>query len=250
MILSTPMKLGYFDEAFTEGDDDWFLFGGLLIDEESWQPIERIEEALDKEVREEFDGLTQIRKPKPDQDEALRKRGAETIYDTIDDIGYTPIVVLVDQTEALNWDKIENPEDIYMLSFSNLVERLQMALQNDAPQSDDYGVMFIDERDDKSFSDLRDHHYAIKQSGTNYVEPTNIVGVSAPLRDDQSNAMALADWIVSAAGTHLLKGNSEYYRHIYDNFETHPKKNSVSGVGVKIIPGESISDLERHPDDV
>ncbi|MXV63513.1 DUF3800 domain-containing protein [Natronorubrum sp. JWXQ-INN-674] len=239
------MKLGYFDEAFTEGADDWFLFGGLVIEESRWRIIERIEESLSDEAREVFnDDLTEI--PKPHYDNNLRSEASETIYGHLDFLGFTPIVALVDQTEALRWNKVEEPSDIYNIAFSNVVERFQMYLQ----KKNDPGIMFIDERDDKSFKDLREYHYEIKEQGTDYVDPENIVGVAAPLRDDKSNGMALADWMVSATGTHLIRGNSDYYRHLYDNFDRHPRTDEVKGVGVKVIPERSIGKLEKHPDEV
>ena len=165
-------------------------------------------------------------------------------------LGYTPIVVVVDQEKALNWGKIESAGDIYQLAFDNLVERFQMTLQNRGSAPDDYGVMYIDERDDKSFSEIRDRHYQLQENGTQFIEPTNITGVASPLKDDKSNAMALADWIVSAAGTHLLKGNSRFYERIYDHFERHPDNGDLVGTGVKIVPDTSIEKLEKHPDEV
>ncbi|OYR85444.1 hypothetical protein DJ71_07725, partial [Halorubrum sp. E3] len=208
------MKLGYFDEAFTEGIDDWFLLGGLILDENSWEAVKNVERALDDDVQEKISGLEDLADPSSDIPREDRRNASDKVYQVLNFLDYTPITIIVDQKSALHWSKVDEPSDIYNIAFANLIERYQMILQNPGPVDDDYGILFIDERDDKSFRDLRNYHYELKESGTDFVNPENVAGVAAPLRDDKSNGMALADWMVSAAGTHLLKGNSRYYEYI------------------------------------
>lgn len=237
------MKFCYVDESMVPGEDEWFYLGGFIVDLDDALRLEDIvDEALDLNWVEQIEMETLKDLRRGDVFEVDRRRElSDNLYETLDEeISYTVCVVAVHQ-ESL--EKLKDDVVIYIQIFKLLIERFQFLLSRE----EEYGIIYIDSRD--TDEDIQEAHYRLQRKGTQYLDFDNIVGVSAPIRDEFSRGIQLADLTLAGVRAHLQGLNSRYYRYIFPHMDRNPTDGSINGTGIKVFPKEAIPELEYHPDD-
>lgn len=235
------MKLAYIDESGTESEEGWFLLSAFIIDSDDWRKFDNVDLLIPDEVQETIDYLKELRHPHEGISPERRHKISQSIYELADFIGYNSITTITHLPKATNFCPVE---DIYDLNFTFLAERIEYTLE----EAETVGVLFVDERDDKSPRQLQELHYDLKNSGTHYAEFNRMIGAAAPLRDDESIPMSLADWTASAIRNHFIRGNPDYYQYVVDNVVKHPMTDMITGSGIKPIPDDAVEYFEYHPE--
>lgn len=235
------MKLAYIDESGTEGENGWFLLTAFIIDTEDWMQFNNVDALIPDDIQEKIGYLKELRHPQDGISPEERHEISTSIYEMIDFLGYELITTVTHLPKATNFCP---PDEIYNLNFTFLVERIEYNLED----SDEVGVIFVDERDDKSPRQLQELHYELKNSGSHYAEFNRTIGAAAPLRDDESIPMSLADWTASAIRNHFIRGNPDYYQYVVDNVVRHPSTDRITGSGIKPIPDDAVNSFEYHPE--
>ncbi|MFB6234918.1 MAG: DUF3800 domain-containing protein [Halopenitus sp.] len=235
------MKLGYIDESGTEGEEGWFIATAFIIDSNSWMEYDRLPNEIPQDVRTEIDYLKDLRHPQDGLDPDRQHQVSEEIYDRMSRIGFLTISIIVHQPAASNFC---DPGDMYNMAFTLLAERFEYILEDE----NEVGVLFVDERDDRTPRELQQRHYELKRDGSVYANFNRTIGAAAPLRDNESVPMSLADWCSSAVRNHFIRGRPVYYSKIIDHVQRHPSSGEITGSGIKIVPDDRVEELQFHPD--
>lgn len=243
IIVASGLRLAYIDESGTEGEEGWFILTAFIIESDIWKGYNQLWMGVPSDVKEEVDSLKELRHPTENLDPDQRHQASMKIYDIIDDLGYRAISILVHQPQATNFCKVE---EIYNTAFTYLIERFEYLLT----EFDEHGVIFVDERDDKSPLHLQERHYKLKREGTFYADFERTIGAAAPLRDDESIPMSLSDWVGSAIRNCYIRDRPQYYEKIHNNMQRHPRSKKVLGSGIKVVPDDCVNELKAHPDSI
>lgn len=236
------MRLGYVDESGTEGEEGWFIVSAFIIDADDWMRYDRLWSELPPDVRSEIDYLKDLRHPHKGLSPERQHDASMDVYEDIDSIGYLVISVIVHQPSASNFCP---PEQMYNMAFTFIAERFEYTLEDE----NEVGVLFVDERDDRTPSELQERHYELKREGSFYADFNRTIGAAAPLRDEESIPMSLSDWVNSAIRNHFVRGRSDYYEQIVDNIQRHPNSGAITGSGIKVVPDDAMSHLEFDPEE-
>jgi hypothetical protein len=235
------VKLAYVDESGTEGESDWFILTAFIIDSEDWMVYNRFHDLIPNKISRKIENLKELRHPHDEISHEDRHETSENLYRYMNLVGYKVISIITEQEKAMNFCP---KSQIYPLNFTYLVERIEYYLN----EVEDVGVIFVDERDDKTPRELQDLHYELKSSGSRYAEFYRTIGAAAPLRDEESIPMTFADWVSSAIRQHFVHGNSDYYKYIVDNVQRNPKTGRITGAGIKLIPDDAASNISFDPE--
>ena len=237
------MRLCYVDESLVPGADEWFYLGGVVLPiEDALRLDDEIEAALELDWREDIqmDTLKDLRRGNTFSVERRRELSRDLYEHLNDTLDYRVCCTILHQDSL---ESITGEVPIYMQAFKLLMERFQWQLIRGGEE--DYGIVYIDSRD--SDGDIQEAHHRLQQSGSSFVDFENIVGVSAPIRDEFSRGIQLADLIVAGIRAHFQDLTSRYYQYICPHLDRHPRSGEILGTGIKVFPDEGVEHLEYHP---
>lgn len=237
------MKLAYVDESGTEREEGWFILSAFIIDSDDWMEYDKLDRLLPNDVRRHISSLKELRHPHDRLDPDRRFDISMEFYDKISEIGYKVISVIVHQPSATNFCPVDQ---IYDMSFHFLIERIEYFLT----EVKEVGLIFVDERADKSPRELQDLHYDLKREGTSYAEFHRTIAAASPLREEESVPMTFADWIGSAIRNCYIRDRPSYYERVHPHMKRNPKNGDIFGAGLKLIPDDRYEELEHHPDSI
>lgn len=235
------MKFCYVDESGVAGDSDWFLLGGFILDiEDAIRLDDEINEAIDLNwwEYEAMDTLKDLRKGST-FDIDRRNKLSDMLYEHLDStMDYTICTIIFDQPEM----DLEEEEHIYILGFKFLLERFQKLLE----RTNEYGSVYNDTH--HLSPDIQEAHHHLQQGGSDFIDFENIAGVSAPISDELSRGIQMADLITAGVRAHFLGIESRYYtEHLLPHVDRNPNTGRIMGTGVKVFPDDATRKLSYHP---
>lgn len=239
------MKFCFVDESGDAGQSEWFWLGGFVVDvsvvaefpEVILAPFNSPEQAF---IREET--LKVLREDNTMYSREERREMSDRLYNHLDEqTDYSVFSV------GMHQDKLDmdNGDEIYRFAFTMLIERFDWFLEKDC--EGEYGCLFIDTT--SRMPEIQDEHNKIRTSGSGHKTIEQVVSIGAPIRDEYSPGVQLADLVTSGVRAYFVDGFRYYYEtHLKPHIHRHPSTDNVRGVGVKIHPKSSYDELEIDPE--
>lgn len=236
------MKFCYVDESGVPLEDDWFFLSGFILDiRDAMRLDEEIDAALDLDWREQFqmETLKDLRKGSVFEVER-RNNLSDDLYEHLNEVmDYQVCSVIFYQPEL---DKLDEPEQVYITAFKFLLERFQFLLGRDR----ELGSVYNDTH--QLSSELQEAHHHLQKKGSDFIDFDNIAGISAPISDELSRGIQMADLVTSGIRAHFLDIESRYYTdHILPHMYCDPRTGDIMGAGIKAFPNGCEKQLAYHP---
>lgn len=171
-------------------------------------------------------------------DRDTRRELSDKLYSYLNDnIWYRIICVAMHQDEL---DQLDGEETV-QFAFTMLVERFEWLLEKlDTP---DYGIVFLDTT--SRIAQIQEEHSRISRQGSGYKSIDQVISVGAPIRDEYSLGIQLADLILTGVEAHFIDNFSYYYDNYFEEMMYGVDRNSIKGNGLKVHPEESYSELSN-----
>ena len=239
------MKLCYIDESGRPGDSEWLFLGAFILDAEDANILpDEIKRGLDLSWREELviqeETLKALRKGEGIDVDRRHELSGQLYSHLSDSIEFDVCCVIFYQPEL----DLE-PEFIFVEAFKYLIERFQWMLQ----WNNEYGVVYFDSH--RLSDEIQASQAFLRSKGTDFVEFENIVEVGAPIRDELSQGIQMADLVTSGIRAHFLGITSKWYDDfILPHVRRHPSTGAIQGVGIKVFPDGVEDRLACDPNDV
>lgn len=235
------MKVCYVDESGIPGEDEWFFLAGFIVDIEAAVRLDNeIDTALDLSWREEIH-MESLKDLRAGDTFGIERRNelSDDLYNHLDSVmDYTVCAVMFKQTEM----DLEEENQIYVLAFKYLLERFQWILE----RTDEYGSVYNDTH--RLSSDIQEAHHHLQRGGSDYLDFDNIVGVAAPVSDELSRGIQMADLVASGIKAHFFDIESRYYvDYFLPHIDRKPTTGDIMGTGIKVFPDGVEDSLSYHP---
>lgn len=232
------MRFCYIDESFS-GDRQWFFLAGFVVSvEDAVRLGDEITRALSRDAIEKMDTLKDLRAGSTFSI-SRRNQLSDDLYQHLgESIDYKVFCVILQDSDGQ-----KDEEDLHFGALHLMLERLDYLWDREG----EHISVYTDSHSHSS--EIQERHFQLQQRGTMYRDLEGIAGVAAPISDELSYGIQMADLIAAGIRAHFLGIESRYYtNYILPHVDRHPAKGTISGVGIKLVGDHSGPSLEYDID--
>lgn len=224
------MQVTYIDEAYSQERDWLFLSSFTLPAADNQNLKETIKDAFNILRWRRMESLKDLRRGET-FDVETRNEMSRNLYEHLDEqVEYTVHLVALHQP-SLNFD---DDSDVYLQAFKYLMERVQHYLR----RRDEWGVAYIDTGENAEA--VQEAHHQLAERGSEYVNFDSIAGLCAPLDDEYSYGIQMADLVGSACRAFMLDIEWRWFMdYVREHMDRHPRTGEINGTGAKIFPDDA-----------
>lgn len=228
------MRLTYVDEAYSQERDWLFLVSFTIPPEHDKKLRGEVYEVLDPVQQFLMDNLKDLRRGSTFEVEE-RNEISKDLYSHLDDEIEYHVHAVAFHKDAMDKD---DDTEIYLQAFKYLLERIEHFLN----RQDEWGVVYIDTS--SKAPDVQQAHSRLEKRGSDYLDFDHVASLCAPVDDELSWSMQMADLVGAAVRAYLLDIDTRWLvNYVGDHIDRHPMTNDPLGTGIKIFPGDSAGEL-------
>lgn len=234
----------YLDETGINTKDKHFVLGGLIINSDKWQEInKKITELKLEYFSDVYVSLKGLRRYKyefidnkkqvnpfyyltSERREEFSKKLKEIILTT----DFTYVAAVINKQEHNK--KYYYPDDQYLLSYEFIIERFERFLK----EKNDYGIIFIEFAYKKLKEDLEKSHKKFLENGTKFQNITQIIESCNFVAGPENNFIQVADLFINAVFASAEYENEDLYKKYMPFIYKNPFTGKIVGNGIKYFP--------------